>query len=233
MKTSHFAAIHLIVTDDDYKPGDSGQEAILRTVGLAQNLRISDNFGSQAVNVIGNPLPVLAAGYMTSNISIDKATIDGASFRSAGMNPLFAHIGKTYRDESIVSLDDVSGIMGESDSISSGAGNEGTYPFLFILSVMDKVSQSYSSTHVNTDNLSVKKHGGTPRTNPIGTYVCILQSADISMSSQQAIILDSVQAIARPITGTWLTKTIRNELARQGETGMRDTVNSVLFGYRA
>lgn len=232
MRVSHFASLRVIVPPENYSPGESSN-ATLKTVGMAQNLRVDDNFGTRAENVIGTPLPVLAPGYQVTNISIDKATIDGADFRNLGaFNPLWAHVGATYRDNSIVSLAQAGGAMEES-AFTSEEGNSGMYPFMFVLAVKNRVSQSYTKSNINTTNQPAEG-GGNPRTNSFGIYACVLQSATITMTSERAIVMDAVQAVARPLTGTWFSEAVREAFANNGDAtnGMRDIVNSVLFGYR-
>lgn len=234
MRVSHFATLQVIVPPSDYTEDSVGSQARLKTVGMAQNLRIDDNFGTRAENVIGTPLPVMAPGYQITNISIDKATIDGADFRNLGaFNPLWAHVGSTYQDSSLVSLGTATGAMDE-PGLSESGGNEGMYPFMFVLAVKNRVANSYTKSNINTQNQPVDVSGGIARSNSFGIYACVLQSASISMSSQQAIIMDSAQVVARPLTGTWFTDAIRNAFANNGDAtnGMRDIVNSVLFGYR-
>lgn len=230
MRTSQFAKIQLITKPENYLPDVSGQKAILTTVGMAQNLRISDNFGTRAENVLGSPLPIIAPGFLTTNISMDKATIDGASLRDM-INPLYAHLGTTYKDRNLISLSDVSGATATPE-LDTVTGNEGMYPFVFVLAVQNRVSESYSKSHVNTQREPVATRGGDARVNPIGMYACVLASADISLSSNTAIVLESVQVVARPITGTWFPQAVSEAFATQGDNGMRDLSNSILFGYR-
>lgn len=233
MRVSHFATIQVVVPPDTYSSTRVGGLAQLKTVGMAQNLRIDDNFGTRAENVVGTPLPVLAPGYQVTNISIDKATIDGADFRNLGaFNPLWAHVGHTYLEPSLVSLERVAGAMDEPALIETG-GNQSMFPFMFVLATKNRVANSYSNSNINVGGRPVSA-GGTPRSNSFGIYVCVLQSASISMSSQQAVIMDSVQALARPLSGTWFTKAIREAYSRNGDytNGMRDVVHSVLWGYR-
>lgn len=234
MRVSHFATLQVVVPPSDFNVSGGNKNARLKVVGMAQNLRIDDNFGTRAENVIGTPLPVLAPGYQVTTITVDKATIDGADFRNLGaFNPLWAHVGKTYEDANLINLSEATGLMSEPAFAESG-GNQGMYPFMFVLAVKNRVANSYSQSNINTQNKPVAVSGGTPRSNSFGVYACVLQSANISMSSQQAIIMDSVQAVARPLTGTWFTETLRNAYAQNGDStnGMRDIVNSVLFGYR-
>jgi hypothetical protein len=232
MRVSHFASVQVIVPPSEYSPtGTAGKSAQLKVVGMAQNLSVNDNFGTRAESVIGTPLPVLAPGYQTTEVRIEKATIDGADFRNLGaFNPLWAHIGKTYQDVSLVS---VTGALSIVDAAAS-ADNGSMYPFMFILAVKNRVANSYTQSNISTDNKPVGPNS-TARSNSFGLYACVLQSANISMSSQQAIIMDTVSAVARPISGTWLNQKIRSAFSQNGDAknGMRDIVHSVLFGYRS
>ena len=157
MRVSHFATLQVIVPPSDYEVLAGNKRARLKTVGMAQNLRIDDNFGTRAENVIGTPLPVLAPGYQVTNISIDKATIDGADFRNLGaFNPLWAHVGRTYLDSNLVNITGATGAMNEAALAESG-GNQGMYPFMFILAGKNRVSNSYSQSN---NILSTFLHSG-------------------------------------------------------------------------
>lgn len=198
---------------------------------MAQNISVDDNFGTRAENTIGTPLPVLAPGYQVTNIRMEKATIDGSDFRNLGaFNPLWAHVGGTYRDEGLL---DIRQTLGFVDSGAGGAnGNEGMFPFMFVLAVKNRVSNSYTKSNITVDNQPAPIGGGN-KSNSFGVYVCVLQNASISMSSGQAVIMDSVNAVARPISGTWFTEAVRDAFATNGDAsnGMRNLVNSVTYGY--
>lgn len=237
MRVSHFAQIQVIVPPAGYT-SDSSSSGILKTVGMAQNINIDDNFGTRAENTIGTPLPVLAPGYQVTNIRMEKATIDGADFRNLGaFNPLWAHVGSTYRSPGIVGIQ---GAMGTVDAAASAeSGNQEMFPFMFVLAIRNRVANSYTASNITVDNQPADSDGAAaPRSNSFGVYACVLQNASISMSSGQAVIMDSVNAVARPISGTWFTETVRNAFASNGvdgggdpRNGMRDIVNSVLYGY--
>lgn len=250
MRTSHFASIQVVVPPEAYgaaaQPADEGiisdQTAKLKTVGMAQSLSIDDNFGTRAENTIGTPLPVLAPGYQVTNIRIEKATIDGADFRNLGaFNPLWAHVGTTYRDASLI---DLGGAAGELQLPEAGEGgsNQSMYPFMFVLAVKNRVSDSYKKSNIGLDNEAVttlqsdaESESAKARSNSFGVYVCVLESASISMSSQQVVIMDSISAVARPLTGTWFNDAITTAYSANGDAtnGMRDVVNSILYGFRA
>lgn len=229
MRVSHFAQLQVIVPPDAYSPDTTGtQRALLKTVGMAQNISVDDNFGTRAENTIGTPLPVLAPGYQVTNIRLEKATIDGADFRNLGaFNPLWAHVGSTY-----TSPVDIMRPMGFVDT--SSTENRTMFPFMFVLAVKNRVSSSYTKSNITVDNQPGPRGGGPDsRTNSFGIYACVLQNASISMSSGQAVIMDSVNAVARPISGTWFSEAVRRAFATNGDAtnGMRDIVNSVMYGY--
>ena len=230
MRVSHFAQLQVIVPPSDYAAGSDSQGS-LKTVGMAQNISVDDNFGTRAENTIGTPLPVLAPGYQVTNIRIEKATIDGADFRNLGsFNPLWAHVGSTYTNHV-----DIRTPMGVIDAGARGdAGNESMFPFMFVLAVKNRVSNSYTRSNITVDNTPAPVGGSSEsRSSSFGIYACVLQNASISMSSGQAVIMDSINAVARPISGTWFNSVIRQAFADNGDAtnGMLHIVNSVMYGY--
>lgn len=234
MRVAHFAEIQVIVPPSSYTPGTGVTQSQLRKVGMAQNISIDDNFGSRAENTIGTPLPVLAPGYMVTNIRMEKATIDGSDFRSLGaFNPLYGHVGATYRANSQVALSQSLSVV-DAD-LAGDQGNQEMFPFMFVLAVKNRVAGSYTRSNITVDNqpAPVGDHSRS-RPNSFGMYVCVLQSASIGMSSNQAVIMDSVNAIARPISGTWLNNAIKDAFANNGSdplNGMRDLVYTIAYGY--
>mgnify|MGYP000002104795 CR=1 FL=1 len=229
MRTSHFASIQVVVPEHSYDGGDD-YSSLLKTVGMAQSVNIDDNFGSASESVIGTPLPVLAPGYQATNIRMEKATIDGNDFRNLGaFNPLWAHVGDTYANP--VNIGEFGAELGLEDT-ATGGGNSEMYPFMFILSIRNKVSDSYIKSNIDIEDEPVAPDSETPaRTNPFGVYVCILNSASLRLTSQNVIIMDQVNAIGRPLSGGWLNDTLKKVYASE-TNGMLDVVNSVLFGYR-
>lgn len=237
MRVSHFAKIEVIAPPADYDPlSGEDHDSILRTVGMAQNISIDDNFGSRAENTIGTPLPVLAPGYQQTTINIEKATVDGADFRNLGaFNPLWAHVGATYRDDRVNV-----GIAGS----SADAFTDGMYPFMFVARVRNKVSDSTTESNIQRDNLPTPLgdtetgQESTARKNSFGVYACVLTSASISATSSQAVIMDRVNAIARPVDGTWLSNEIKtafsqNQGAEDLKNGMNQVIYNVVYGYES
>ena len=242
MRLSHFAKLEVIVPRSTYPDSGDENDAILKTVGMAQNINIDDNFGSRAENTIGSPLPVLAPGYQQTTIRIEKATIDGDDFRNLGaFNPLWAHIGSTYQTP--ITLDNANFELGD-------LSGPGMYPFMFILRVRNKISRSAEFSNILIDeplgednilNDFIPSGSPTPvningKSSSFGMYACVLQQASISATSQQAIIMDSVTAIARPIKGSWLNERVRNAFSSPSgsedvRNGMGTLIYDVLYGY--
>lgn len=229
MRTSHFAKIEVVVPNEEYTPGGNVSSAKLKTVGMANTISIEDNFGSVSENVVGTPLPVMAPGYQVTNIRMEKATIDGNDFRNLGaFNPLWGHVGSSYQNR--IAFSEGEGSAVGDLGLEQDGGNESMYPFMFLLSVRNKVSDSPTESSIDfNDNPAVA--GSNARSNPFGVYVCILSSATISMSAQQVIIMDNINAIARPLSGGWFNEAISKAYA-DDTNGMADIVNSVLFGFR-
>jgi hypothetical protein len=238
MRVSHFAKLEVIVPPSDYSVGNR-TAASLRTVGMAQNINIDDNFGSRAENTIGSPLPVLAPGYQQTTLSIEKATIDGADFRNLGaFNPLWAHVGETYQLDSAGTA-----AISVSPADAADAATRGMYPFMFILRTRNKISDSAEVSNINENNtpgpLVAPDVSRGNRANSFGVYACVLQSATISANSNQAVIMDRVTAIARPISGTWLNNKIKDAFSSAAGTtgpedlrnGMATVIYDVLYGY--
>jgi len=228
MRVSHFATIQVLVPPEDYSPAAATASSVrLKTVGMAQNINVDDNFGSRAENTIGTPLPVLVSGFQQTTIRLEKATIDGADFRNLGaFNPLWAHVGKTY--ESPVSLTNASPAV-----IDARTGKQ-MFPFMFILATRNRVSDSYNKSNITFDNQPAKPGDVKARSSSIGMYVCVLQSASISMSSNQAVIMDSVNAVARPISGSWLSEAMKDALRDNNgdnKVGMSEVLYDVMWGY--
>jgi len=229
MRTSHFAKIEVVVPEYGYREGSEDLNGIKKTVGMAQNVSIEDNFGTTSENVVGTPLPVMAPGYQVTNIRMEKATIDGRDFRNLGaFNPLWGHVGSTYANP--VSIGNLGSEL-ELEDTGAGGGNNSMYPFMFLLSVRNKVSDSYTESNITVNDDPVRSSNDDARTNPFGIYVCILNSATISLSSQQVIIMDQVNAVARPLSGGWFSDALKEAYADE-TNGMADIVNSVLFGFR-
>lgn len=226
MRVSHFAKLEVIVPPEDYAVGATAT-ASLRTVGMAQSINIEDNFGSRAENTIGSALPVLAPGYQQTTIRVEKATIDGNDFRNLGaFNPLWAHVGATYQNT--ISL------AGQTDL--EGASADGMYPFMFVLRVRNKISGSAKFTNIEKNGIVPDLDVTNNTSNPFGIYACVLQSASISATSQQAVIMDNMTAIARPVAGSWLNEKIKEAFSQPAgsedyRNGMGNLIYDVLYGY--
>lgn len=234
MRVSHFAKLEVIVPKDGYTPDESDTiGASIKTVGMAQTVRIDDRFGSRPENTIGTPLPILVPGYQETSITIEKATIDGADFRNLGaFNPLWAHIGSVYSNK----IPTIPGSLGD-------AANNGMFPFFFIVRLRNKISAEQSLTSSTTYSNITKENlpagnvtDNTTRLNTFGTYACVLQSASVNATSSNAVIIDNITSIARPISGTWLNDIIKksfNDQNTQYSNGMSQVIYNVLYGYES
>jgi hypothetical protein len=121
------------------------------------------------------------------------------------------------------------------------------YPFMFIVRVRNKVvgppgsNNAVLNSNIQEDNTAVSSVANTlnqPRKNSFGVYACVLQSASISVTAAQAVIMDSVSAIARPIEGTWLNDQIRSAFSdvaanEDVRNGMRQLIYNVVYGYES
>jgi hypothetical protein len=231
MKTANLASIRVVVPKLNAQGNPEG--ITLALIGMAQNISISDNFNTRPVNVLGSPLPIIVPGFMSSSISIEKATVDGVSFHTLGaFNPLWASVGSSYSTGrvKINSSQEVDGM--ELDGNSGGPTT--MMPFMFIVAVKDKVSQSYEDGSLTPVGLAA----GTESTSLVGTYACVLNDARVSLTSANSVIMDSITATARPLSGAWMGKAMKAALHSQGgdatgagKNGMTDYVNAMTFGY--
>lgn len=217
IKTAQFAEIYVIgakltnstldtsnLLDNSPSLVDVGGNRVvphqLFKVGIATNLRVSESFGSRSRTVIGTPVPILTPGYYDGSISIEKATLDLHSFKSAvSVNPLVAYVPSVYSNnmvkildikESLDSLGFNGGALGDVDTVHNYSAGGKTFsitekdlpPFLFAIIVKDKIIDAASTN--------------------FGAYIAMLQNFSVSLSSENAIILESVNAIARPYLAT-------------------------------
>ena len=265
MFTAQQADIFVVVPNPNYKAEGthvtsskrsgkvSKNAAILIPLGFAQSIRIDDNFNAQSVNVLGQPLPIIHPGYQMTTINIEKATIDGYSFRNlGGFNPLWAHVGASYLDENLINLGAAGAAIGLTDVTAM-------YPFMFILAVKDRVSDSFqygNSGQLGTDNMRAKgeEYAGNfatpteyssdaqlpyaidgtkdkPTPNLVGTYVCVVNTVSTALQSNNAIIMDNISAYARPLNGTWMNNAMKEALRSEGRAGMSHDLYDPLFGY--
>lgn len=216
LKTAQFAEIYLIgatLTNSTVDNNDlldnspsvlslpDGQritEFKLYKVGIATNLRVNESFGSRSRTVIGTPIPILTPGFYDGSISIDKATLDLHSFKSAvNVNPLVAYVPSVYSGNIVKVLElnpalqdlGFQGIGGVTALVEYTAGGQ-TFqiseqdlpPFLFVLVVKDKILDA-----ANTN---------------FGAYIAMLQNFSVTLSSENAVIIESVTAVSRPYLAT-------------------------------
>lgn len=207
LKTAQFAEIYLIgekfntppeqnLTGNNVVPSgryDAPNKITKVKVGIAQNLRINSSFGSNNVNVIGTPLPILVPGYFQAEISMDKATIDDKAFSSlANINPLTAYLPNSYDFEngSLNFDDDSAGHAPLTDLTtdisfqSSPAEWRNKIPrFVFALAIFDKIQDAYNK--------------------PTGVYIAMLRTAGQTLSANDAVIIQGITAVAKPVVGGW------------------------------
>lgn len=194
LKTSQFAEIIILaepfedqepMTTEDVKikPGPI-TKAVEVKVGIASNLRISENLGSNQRNVIGTPVPVFVPGFYQGSISLEKATFDLKSFKTmANLNPFMA-----YRPDSYNGYTDEGKNLGAGIDVSeTEVGQEfldSRIPrFLFGLYVYDTIQDAHSK--------------------PTGLFLCMLQSYNTSLTVNDAVIMEDVSLLARPVSGSW------------------------------
>ena len=207
LKTAQFAEVYIIGEEFNTPPEQnlSGNNVVPSTpdaapnkivkvkVGIAQNLRINSSFGSNNVNVIGTPLPILVPGYFQAEISMDKATLDDKAFSSlANINPLTAYLPNSYDFEngSLNFDDDTAGHAPLTDLTtdisfqSSPAEWRNKIPrFVFALAVFDKIQDAYSR--------------------PTGIYIAMLRTVGQTLSANDAVIIQGITAVAKPVVGGW------------------------------
>jgi len=232
-RTAQLARLQLVVPDIGYsisKGKAVNNKVKLLTVGLAQSVRIEDNFGTKAENVIGTPLPVFHPGFQQTTISIEKATVDGYSFQNFGaFNPLWASVGSVYNRDNLLSLKDIPEIA------QIAPNDDAIFPFMFILAVKDIVSDSYTKSNfpqIGEDYNPNDKDMTKKATNSVGSYVCVLNTASISLSSSNAVIMDNISAYARPLAGSWFSEALASAFKEEnGTNGMNQNINAALYGY--
>lgn len=247
MRTSQHSLIRTIVAPHEYNYVNGiNNKAVMKVVGLAQNIEINDDFGTEMVKVIGNPIAFPVAGHMSTSISIQQCTINADDVRNMGaFNPLSAAIGSTYRSSNMIDLSafNRNPELGTAEITggNNGSRNYKMYPFMFILAIKNKVSNSYQHSNIATNNESAVDVNGNllagakPKSNPFGIYACILQTARISLNSQNALVMDNVQALAKTVSGSWLTKKIKEGFDNHIDpnNGMSSAVYSIMHEYNS
>lgn len=196
--------VDLIISEENF-------EVDAEKVGLASNLRINESLGSRTRTVIGTPVPLLVPGFYDGSITMERATVNLQSFKNGvNLNPLVAYVPEMYDNDRVKHFK-LSSLVGGPTGLTAGltpldndeffyiSGREFVFNdvavpgFLFILVLKDKILDE-----VNRNN---------------GIYVAMLRDFSVSYSSENAIVLENVTAIARPFTQTsWfqvLAKTFR------------------------
>lgn len=210
IKTAQFAEIRIIAESLDFS--DSGHEStggipvqdneepnnvITHTIGIATSIRFREELGSTQKNVIGTPVPIFIPGYYQATITAEKATLDLESWKTmANINPYTAYLPNTYDANGVKSIN-----ISDPD-IEAGDLNasEGRIPrFLFALYVYDRIQEEASK--------------------PTGVYIGMLQSYNTALTAQEAVIMEDITFLARPVSGSWFS-------------ALKGTFNlSTFFGY--
>lgn len=195
LKTAQFAEVRLVgeSLDSQYDStggvpvasGSTPNNVVTHTIGIAINLRFNENLGSTQKNVIGTPVPIFVPGYYQGTITVEKATLDLEGWKTmANINPYTAYVPSTYDTAGGINGVDYTG----TDMTGNGALSESQNKiprFLFGLYVYDRVQDEASA--------------------PTGIYVCMLQSFNNTISANDAVIMEDVTLLARPVNGSWLS----------------------------
>lgn len=219
LKTAQFAELYIIgekfneppeqnLAGDNLVPSgpnDQANELAKVKIGIAQNLRINNAFGSNNINVIGTPIPVLVPGYFQADISMDKATVDDKAFSTiANINPLTAYLPNSYdfENNSMDWTNDPDLAQAATDvsfNTNVAEWNRKTPRFVFAIAVYDKIQQAWSR--------------------PTGIYIAMLRTVGQTLNANDAVILQGITAVAKPVVGGWtaVAKEVYN--------------NSPFFGY--
>ena len=230
-----WAAVAPSTYDGSKSKDEKGWKAYFKRVGMAQSVRVEDNFGTQQLQFVGRPISQPIVGYTQSTVSLEVCTIKGDDFRNLGaMNPLWAHL-PIYEKERLISM------PSEVES-EFGVYGDKMMPYTFILAVRNKISGSYSETHTVKDagigGMYAPSLDGTNRRSSLtGLYACVLGNASVAYSAQNAMIIDSATAQATMLSGSWLNKEIKRTLrgefshdANEQNNGVRDIL-SLFYGY--
>lgn len=201
LKTSQFAELWFVgeeiadsavfqpAAEDLNELDDEVQAPKLVKAGIVTSLRIQENLNSTQRNVIGTPVPVFMPGYYQATISADKATLDLKSFKTMiNMNPMSAFRTDTY----VGGVNKISAFEQIKPFLATGVGDPGNIPrFTFVMFVKDLIA-------------GVGSANGEANTN-VGIYVCMLQSYNLTLSSTDSVIMESITMLARPLVGSWFS----------------------------
>lgn len=213
IKTSQFAEIYLIgvkttgtnetndLLNNDkvtlISENDQKFSVGVEKVGLATNLRLNESMGSRTRTVIGTPIPIFVPGFYDGSITMERATILLQSFKNGvNINPLLAYSAEMYMPDArgikrVELPGDINGTPLPSDFLSATttfyyiSGREFEYNekyipgFLFVVALKDKVLNEVSRN--------------------AGLYLAMLRDFSVSYSSENAIILENITALARPL----------------------------------
>lgn len=207
VRSSQFAKLVVLGTEQDDQGRSIYSTPRAVVIGYANSISIRENLGSEIVNVIGTPMPIMIPGYYSASIELEKATIDFRSFKTlAGLNPFVAYDPNIYdtqgddnptglrsfnQDQLMTALQGLEGdgrTNLDTPNVRSllGGGETGSdydVPvFTFLLMVYDKI-QSDASV-------------------PTGIFQCMLQSHDESITVDQALIMSRVSCVGRPLGGS-------------------------------
>lgn len=189
--------------------------------GIVTSLRIQENLNSAQRNVIGTPVPIFMPGYYSATISADKATLDLRSFKDmVNINPMSAFRTDTYEGgvNKLLLPDDIKKLLTSTATAGASPIFDKIPRFTFILAVKDLVAGAGSTSAVatvpatqtyppvgpntGTTSTSATASSGKVSTN-IGVYVCMLQSFNVTIASDNSVIMESITMLARPIAGSW------------------------------
>ncbi len=215
IKTSQFAELYLIgvktngtnesnnlLSNEKISLEDESNTTFkvgVEKVGLATNLRINESMGSRTRTVIGTPVPVFVPGFYDGSLTMERATVLLQSFKSGvNLNPLLAYAkemypenGETVKKFVLPNTDNPkfpSDIFGGATEFFYISGREFEFNdayipgFLFVVALKDKILDEVSRN--------------------AGIYLAMLRDFSISYSSENAIILENITAIARPLYNT-------------------------------
>lgn len=196
LKTAQFAEVRLVgeSLNENFEAtggiqvgdGTTPADVVTHTVGVAINLRFNENLGTTQRNVIGTPVPIFIPGFYQGTITAEKATLNLESWKTnINLNPYTAFVPNSYNvDNSYEQGVDFS------DTAFPGtpelAESDNKVPrFLFGLYVYDRIEEEASR--------------------PTGLFVCMLQSFSHAITANDAVIMEDVTMLARPVYGSWFS----------------------------